>query len=107
MMANGRGGSRPGAGRPKGAKSRATKQAKAQLSELAKAYAPEALDMLAQVMRSGESEAARVSAANSILDRGYGKPAQVTVDLTPEEAETLSINIGVRDAVSSVRVTKP
>ena len=28
-------------------------------------------------MREGESEAARVSAANAILDRGYGKPSQV------------------------------
>jgi hypothetical protein len=27
-------------------------------------------------MRDGESEAARVAAANSILDRGHGKPGQ-------------------------------
>jgi hypothetical protein len=27
-------------------------------------------------MKAGESEAARVAAANSILDRGFGKPRQ-------------------------------
>lgn len=70
------GGARPGAGRPKGSRSAATKQQQATLGELAKALAPEALDALASVMRTGQSEAARVSAANSILDRGYGKPVQ-------------------------------
>ena len=85
-MANGQGGTRPGAGRPKGARSRATKQAKATLTELAKAYAPEALETLAKVMREGESDAARVSAANSILDRGYGKPVQATLELDPATA---------------------
>lgn len=84
-MANGRGGARSGAGRPAGAKSRATKQAKAQLSELAKAYAPEALETLADVMKNGQSESARVAAANSILDRGYGKPIQATVELDPKD----------------------
>lgn len=106
-MANGRGGTRPGAGRPKGSLSRATKQAKTTLAELAKVYAPEALETLAHVMRSGETDAARVTAANSLLDRGYGKPVQATVTLEPEDAPSLSINIGVREAVANVRVTQP
>jgi hypothetical protein len=80
-MANGRGGARSGAGRPKGARNKATNEAKATLSELAKKYAPEALETLASIMRAGESEAARVTAANSILDRGYGKPVQANVEI--------------------------
>lgn len=84
-MANGRGGARSGAGRPVGARSKATKQAKATLADLAKAYAPEALKTLADVMRTGESESARVTAANSILDRGFGKPVQATTEIPADK----------------------
>ena len=62
-----RGGVRPGAGRKKGAVSRA----KRELAEMAKDHAELALQTLAQIAQSGESEAARVSAATAILDRGY------------------------------------
>jgi hypothetical protein len=75
-MAAQRGGKRPGAGRKPGSKSRATIEAKATLSELAKQYAPDALRVLSEIMRGSESDSARVAAANSLLDRGYGKPAQ-------------------------------
>ena len=41
-----------------------------------------AIETLASIMRDKNAPpAARVSAANAILDRGYGKPAQ-SVDLT-------------------------
>ncbi len=63
---------RRGRGRPPGA----VNQAKRELAEMAKDKAERALQVLAEIMESGESDAARVSAANSILDRGYGKPSQ-------------------------------
>lgn len=69
-----RGGKRAGAGRPKGAKDKLTREAGATLSDLARQHTATALEVLVQVARDGESEAARVSAANAILDRGYGKP---------------------------------
>jgi hypothetical protein len=75
-MKSNRGGKRPGAGRPQGGKSRATKQAKATLSELARAHTATALKVLVDVASTGESESARVAAANAILDRAYGKPSQ-------------------------------
>lgn len=68
-----KGGPRPGAGRKAGSPNKAT----ATLKELARQYTSEALEALVAVVREGESEAARVSAANAILDRGYGKPSQV------------------------------
>lgn len=43
--------------------------------ELAREYTLEAVQSLAEVMRDG-SAAARVSAANAILERGWGKPEQ-------------------------------
>lgn len=72
-----RGGKRSGAGRPKGAKDKLTREAGATLSELAREHTDTALLALVQIARSSESDAARVSAANSLLDRGYGKASQL------------------------------
>lgn len=73
-------GSKPGerrGGRRKGSLNKAT----ADIREAAQEYTAEALSVLAEVMRGGDSAAARVAAANSILDRGHGKPKQaVDVD---------------------------
>lgn len=68
-----RGGKREGAGRPAGAVNKATDDIKV----LARQYTAEALEALVAVVRDSESDAARVSAANALLDRGYGKPSQV------------------------------
>lgn len=69
-------GSKPGerrGGRQKGVPNKAT----ASLKEVAREYTEDALRTLAQIMVEGESESARVAAANAILDRGYGKPSTV------------------------------
>lgn len=71
-----RGGKRPGAGRPKGSRDTATIEQKATLEELAREHTPLAVQTLADVAGRSESDAARVSAASAILDRGYGKPRQ-------------------------------
>lgn len=73
-----RGGARPGAGRPKGVPNKAT----ASIRDAAREYTERALLTLAEVMADEEQPAAaRVSAANALLDRGYGKPSQ-SVDVT-------------------------
>lgn len=80
-----RGGKREGAGRPKGAVNKAT----ADIREAAQEYTDEALMVLAEVMRDGDSAAARVAAANSILDRGHGKPRQ-SMDVEANVAATIT-----------------
>jgi hypothetical protein len=52
------------------------KPAEPDLREAAKALTLEAVNALAEVMRSGASEHARVAAATAILDRGHGKAVQ-------------------------------
>jgi hypothetical protein len=53
-------------GRPKGV---------AEVMALARTYAKEAVETLAGIMRNDKApSAARVAAANGLLDRGYGKP---------------------------------
>jgi Family of unknown function (DUF5681) len=55
----------------------------AEVQELARQHGPEAIKMLTSIMEDESAPAsARVSAANVILDRGYGKPAQFTTDDT-------------------------
>lgn len=74
-----RGGRRPGAGRPKGSKNKipeATPESKREMAVLARQHADVALKALIDIATNGQSEAARVSAANSLLDRGYGKAPQ-------------------------------
>ena len=82
-----RGGFREGAGRPSGSTNKSSPEQSQRLSELAKTYTEEALQTLVDVAKNGRSEAARVSAANALLDRGYGKPAAKEeiehVDLPP------------------------
>ena len=82
-----RGGYREGAGRPAGSSSKCTAEQSKRLSELAKTYTEDALQTLVDVARNGRTDAARVSAANALLDRAYGKPAvredREIVDLPP------------------------
>ena len=70
-----RGGYRSGAGRPTGSLNKTTSEQSQRLSELAKEYSHDALLTLVDVAKNGRSDAARVSAANALLDRSYGKPA--------------------------------
>lgn len=46
------------------------------LAVLARQHTTLALNTLAAVARKGQGEAAKVSAAVAILDRGYGRPTQ-------------------------------
>jgi hypothetical protein len=79
-----RGGKRAGAGRPQGRRNKATVEQKLTLEELARTHTDAALAVLIEVAQHGQSEAARVSAANSILDRGYGKPRQLEPEPIPQ-----------------------
>lgn len=68
-----KGGPRPNAGRKPGSPNKV----QSTLKELAREYTDEALEALLDVLRNATSDGAKVQAANSILDRGYGKPSQV------------------------------
>lgn len=51
----------------------------ASVKELAQQYVEDALSVLSDIMRDDTApHAARVAAANSLLDRGYGKPKPTT-----------------------------
>lgn len=82
------GGRRTGAGRPKGVQNKTTKEARATIGELARHHADEAIMTLVHVATNGQSESARVAAANALLDRGYGRPSQ-SMELTGSDGQDL------------------
>lgn len=68
-----RGGKRPGAGRKAGSLNKTTADIKA----LAQLYGADAIDALADIMKSEKNPpAARVAAARELLDRAFGKASQ-------------------------------
>ena len=71
-LSKGRGGARNGAGRKAGIPNKAT----GEIRDLAKQYTAKALRALVDVLEDSDSDPARVSAANAILDRGWGRPSQ-------------------------------
>ena len=62
------------------------------VQELARQRSPEAINTLAAIMDDPKAPpAARVAAANSLLDRGYGKPTQpISQTLTKIDPTTMS-----------------
>lgn len=46
------------------------------IRSLARSYTEMAIQTLAGIAQNGEQESARVRAAEALLDRGWGKPAQ-------------------------------
>ena len=46
----------------------------ARVAELARSYTSEAIDTLVDLMRNGRDERVRGTAAQALLDRGWGKP---------------------------------
>ena len=67
-------------GRKAGTPNKATVEQSGSLTELARAHTDVAINALIDVAKKGQSEAARVSAAIAILDRGYGSPRQAVDD---------------------------
>jgi uncharacterized protein DUF5681 len=62
------------------------------VQELARQQSPDAINTLGDIMRDDKAPpAARVAAANALLDRGYGKPTQpISQTLAKVDPSTLS-----------------
>jgi hypothetical protein len=64
----------------------------AELRDLARQHTEAALATLVEIALNGENESARVTAANALLDRAWGKPS---VPLLPPESPTsITLNLG-------------
>jgi hypothetical protein len=90
---NGKGGARPGAGRPMGSKNKVTPEIKA----MAQKHCPAALQIIVGLAKNADTESTRLAAAKEILDRGYGRARQaVTAEINH------SSNDGVMDLLAAI-----
>ena len=65
----------PGGGRPKGSKNKVTPE----IRIVAQGYGLEALNIAVKIMRDPKADnMERLSAANTVMNRAYGRPAQTT-----------------------------
>lgn len=64
-------------GNPKGRPKAATLE---EIRAIARRASPEMVKVLVDIANSSESDRAKVAAANGVLDRAYGKPAQMLAD---------------------------
>ncbi len=76
-------------GRKKGSLNRAT----AEIRGHAQKYTVEALEGLAQIARTSDTDAAKVAAWKAILDRGHGRPGQ-----------ELGVNLGADNSLAELMV---
>lgn len=66
-----------------------------EVKELARAHTAEAIKTLASIMRAKRTpSAARVAAANALLDRGWGKAPQA---ITGEDGGPVQVDISLSD----------
>ena len=66
----------------------------AELRELARSYAPDAIKELARLATNARSEMARIAASRELLDRGYGKSTQYIADHEEPATETSGLTAG-------------
>ncbi len=62
-----------------GRKSGSLNKVTAEVKLAAQKYGPEAIETLARLMRTAESDQVKIAACREILDRAYGKPAQTVI----------------------------
>jgi len=80
-MSNQKGGRREGAGR------KPLNHNGILIASLAREHTEAALKTLIDLMYNAEQDSVKKAAADSILDRGWGKPAQATAEMPQEEAK--------------------
>lgn len=60
------------------------------MRELARQHTKAAVETLVEIMQTGDKDAARVAAAEALLNRGWGRPEQA-VALTGADGEALTV----------------
>jgi hypothetical protein len=66
----------------------------AELREACKAYTLDAIRVLQDVMLNGDKDSNRIAAANSLLDRAWGKPAQAITGLDGAPLAVAAVDMG-------------
>ena len=86
-----------GRARPKtgGRKAGTPNKYSSEVKEAAQKFGQAALDQLARLMTTSESDSVRVAACNAILDRAYGKPLAQIAHTGKDDRPILTENISM------------
>jgi hypothetical protein len=76
------------------------------IQELARLETEAALQTLVEIMHKGKPDAARVAAAQAVLDRAWGRPLQALEHSGPEGSPLLSMNLTVLPDVQLARLAE-
>lgn len=80
-----------------------SKREKIELKALVEEYVPLAIRTLVNVMRTGETDRDRVTAAKEILDRAYGRPlTQVKPGDGPEDTKNEEVSSNAERFTSAI-----
>jgi hypothetical protein len=83
-----------------GRKAGASNKATAEIRSLAREYGPEAVAELARLAKEAQSEQARISACNALLDRAYGRSqASQLIQLDLPDVSKLG---GITEALTAI-----
>jgi Family of unknown function (DUF5681) len=78
------------------------------LTEMAREHTDKALNALVGILDDTEApHSAKVSAAGTLLDRGWGKPPQALVVDVPDNESDTGQAAGLLDALDWIRATRP
>ena len=69
------------------------------LREMARAASPDMLQILINLAKTSASDRSRVTAANAVLDRAYGKPAQTLGDGDGNPVEWIDLLRAARERI--------
>ena len=92
---------RPRSGKPTGRPRGSTSKHKLKLQALAREYTEVALRTLVEICRRGDTDKARVDAADKLLDRGWGKPVQAIHGSGDDGEHEVNLKHGVSDELQS------
>jgi hypothetical protein len=80
-----------------------------EIQEMARRYAPDAIKAMGDILKSKvASDLAKISAANSMLDRGYGKATQTNINATvntdgkPSEVDEQELSRRIAETLARV-----
>lgn len=77
-----------------------------EIRSIARRSSPEMVKVLIDLAKNSESDRAKVAAANAVLDRAYGKPAQMLGDSDGNSISWMDFLLAARSRIAPTQVVE-